>query len=285
MINAQIFRGVSIHASAREATPGLGFPRSSARVSIHASAREATSSTGSDARMESFNPRLREGGDLVVVDIRIVREMFQSTPPRGRRHLLTLLDAGSIEFQSTPPRGRRLPLLAFPIQDVPVSIHASAREATAGMSENFGTTGVSIHASAREATENYGNLENAILFQSTPPRGRRPPTGLPCGLSGGFNPRLREGGDKGNKMSQKIVLVSIHASAREATIFIFKIFNSLFVSIHASAREATWISSMPPRPRRFNPRLREGGDKGLRDAGLEGDVSIHASAREATTSI
>jgi len=100
-------------------------------VSIHASAREATRQArplcgGS----QSFNPRLREGGDVDLPDTSYARDLFQSTPPRGRRRnrrtrmLCNVLcfnprlrEGGDTPtrscghtwqtFQSTPPRGRR----------------------------------------------------------------------------------------------------------------------------------------------------------------------------------
>ncbi len=76
---------VSIHASAREATPRRIDSRHPQAVSIHASAREATWKTRSICCTGSFNPRLREGGDLLkTMDAQICYQ-FQSTPPRGRR--------------------------------------------------------------------------------------------------------------------------------------------------------------------------------------------------------
>ena len=86
--------------------------------------------------------------------------------------------------------------------------------------------------------------------------------------------------------TQPTVQISIHASAKEATLDEQKPFKVvLYISIHASAKEATfplyllWMGkrfqSTPPRRRRrkpvrcrkpmhchFNPRLREGGDNG-----------------------
>src|SRR5947199_34677 len=86
-------------------------------------------------------------------------------------------------------------------------------------------------------------LVNASLhlrFQSTPPRGRRLYVEL-----------ARDGGDR----------VSIHASAREATRTITDLPELVVVSIHASARDATRrATSTGSRRRRFNPRLRAGGD-------------------------
>ena len=57
-------------------------------------------------------------------------------------------------------------------------------------------------------------------------------------------------------------MISIHASAREATISYLRFRLSFKISIHASAREATYFgagtgSSLVD----FNPRLREGGDR------------------------
>ena len=77
--------------------------------------------------------------------------------------------------------------------------------------------------------------------------------------------------------------ISIHASAREATMHELQKRLYAYISIHASAREATTVY---PAARRacvnFNPRLREGGDSILlRKTGKDG-ISIHASAREAT---
>ena len=104
--------------------------------------------------------------------------------------------------------------------------------------------------------------------------------------SSSFNPRLREGGDSSHiPLLVRLLQVSIHASAREATIsqlrssHITKRFQSTpprgrrpvlilalsishTVSIHASAREATTRPSCARFPsKRFNPRLREGGDQ------------------------
>ena len=54
-----------------------------------------------------------------------------------------------------------------------------------------------------------------------------------------FNPRLREGGDTIDIGSNKLTVISIHASAREATKNDAIAFMAVHISIHASAREAT----------------------------------------------
>ena len=78
------------------------------------------------------------------------------------------------------------------------------------------------------------------MFQSTPPRGRRPPPLPVLRREKSFNPRLRVGGDfSGSKSCRTSSSVSIHASAWEAT-------PSVQSTVHG------WSC--------FNPRLRVGGD-------------------------
>ena len=78
-------------------------------ISIHASAKEATSAdTVAITLGTDFNPRLREGGDLYPFSIPPIIKIFQSTPPRRRRHTYTYDWKYRWGFQSTPPRRRRL---------------------------------------------------------------------------------------------------------------------------------------------------------------------------------
>ena len=280
-------RTVSIHASAREATSTEAHHAPRDLVSIHASAREATRRHRHRGHPHGcFNPRLRAGGDPARTTPSPGWASFNPRLRAGGDPSRSTRSAPAASFQSTPPRGRR------------------------------------------RVVRPRG--EPGERFQSTPPRGRRLPSCVvicrakwcfnprlraggdlpPSGSRvrrGGFNPRLRAGGDS-NPVSATDGprLVSIHASAREATPAHPRCAGSAGVSIHASAREATgdglrrscWYS-------RFNPRLRAGGDpilsaadlpsgvfqstppRGRRPGGLvarvrDAEVSIHASAREAT---
>ena len=54
-----------------------------------------------------------------------------------------------------------------------------------------------------------------------------------------FNPRLREGGDAVVGYSGFVYYISIHASAKEATVGDYYLKCRLNISIHASAKEAT----------------------------------------------
>ena len=121
------------------------------------------------------------------------------------------------------------------------------------------------------------------LFQSTPPRGRRQKDVLRIVRGYNFNPRLREGGDVLKAFSKVYDVISIHASAREAT------------PLKNKPDKSLKFQSTPPRGRRhkthltlrllcyFNPRLREGGDRPPALAADYQSISIHASAREATS--
>ena len=167
-----------------------------------------------------------------------------------------------------------------------ISIHASAREATCphvryglhflyfnprlregGDSVAFckaaSSCVISIHASAREATSRTFSLRP--ISHDFNPRLREGGDRLPLAIlleSCHFNPRLREGGDSCMPFScGSVPYISIHASAREATIFPHILRGGWRISIHASAREATCceeykentnpFQSTPPRGRRL----------------------------------
>ena len=172
------------------------------------------------------------------------------------------------------------------------------------------TSCVSIHASAREATRRLMCLySSAIVFQSTPPHGRRLrrhalPLAPRC-----FNPRLRTGGDRiGKAMNSWLIGFNprLRTGGDPVTLYPAELsaefqstpphgrrlkhlsvdFALFIVSIHASAREATrtdielvgdlMFQSTPPHGRRlFRPNSSQPGIA----------VSIHASAREATYSL
>ena len=78
-------------------------------------------------------------------------------------------------------------------------------------------------------------------------------------------------------------MISIHASAKEATEKILELAGIDDISIHASAKEATdTVIMVRITPTDFNPRLREGGDGRITSSAGLRTISIHASAKEAT---
>ncbi len=143
---------VSIHAPAWGATLLKQSRSSILAVSIHAPAWGATSSHMQRLSvMKCFNPRARVGRDFYRGLMGFIRSLFQSTRPRGARHLLSLLAS----LAST------------------VSIHAPAWGATP-----FSLTEVkpgefqsTRPRGARQLLASY--MKDNILFQSTRPRGAR----------------------------------------------------------------------------------------------------------------
>ncbi len=122
--------GISIHAPTRDATmlrnyflcPSLFQPTRPRRarpelvklatvdlvVSIHAPTRGATprSSVPID-RPTRFNPRAHAGRDNFEGTLSGSVKVFQSTRPRGARHLPSTILSNLLRFQSTRPRGAR----------------------------------------------------------------------------------------------------------------------------------------------------------------------------------
>ena len=214
---------VSIHASAREATVNTLAEGLRKLVSIHASAREATRAsldcwpfswmfqstpphgrrrvkTGMEPRMSCFNPRLRTGGDVYPNRKLTAPRSFNPRLRTGGDLTEGWTWLRNSRFQSTPPHGRRPQLPPAKMGEAVVSIHASAREATGALFQSgardtpFQST--PPHGRRRQAS---GHFQPPCQFQSTPPHGRRHFTIL----FESFDQR-----------------VSIHASAREATLSI-----------------------------------------------------------------
>ena len=110
------------------------------------------------------------------------------------------------------------------------------------------------------------------MFRSTPPRGRRPPPVAREAQTGGFDPRLRAGGDLHRRcagVSRR--QVSIHASAREATsadIYAHEHMSSFDPRLRAGGDPSSRSSS--PSWRSFDPRLRAGGDLACRMSAARG---------------
>ena len=166
----------------------------------------------------------------------------------------------------------------------PISIHASAKEATDECLAALNGTKFQSTPPRRRRHCLWNHFINFFLFQSTPPRRRRPGIACEAGIcrisihasakeatSPGtsrkvitvdFNPRLREGGDVDSEELDAVTEISIHASAKEATIIVGFQSGLIYISIHASAKEATGITSSvqyalefqstPPRRRRLH---------------------------------
>ena len=140
---------------------------------------------------------------------------------------------------------------------------------------------VSIHAPTRGATRISEGRGKRGRFQSTLPRGERPPMPRAKARSSSFNPRSHAGSDKRIIALLIREAVSIHAPTRGATIDRFSASRFRSVSIHAPTRGATALEILsvfvqavsihaPTRERaeqdqteehgRFNPRSHAGSD-------------------------
>ena len=235
---------VSIHASAREATRTPEPAGLRPGVSIHASAREATVNRRVSilraALFQSTPPHGRR--HLVVVAVAGLANVSIHASAREATNQLAA-KRGKVKFQSTPPHGRRRRTLRQTAQGRPVSIHASAREATGA-----GAATTSLLTLFQSTPPHGRRLPHARSLRQTGrfnPRLRTggdgpPPQDGTARISCfnprlrtggdypgkarrlqamGFNPRLRTGGDtRMRQMRDSEQKVSIHASAREATV-------------------------------------------------------------------
>ena len=155
-------------------------------ISIHAPARGATVSLVTrDSAHKHFNPRSREGSDNRLEAVWMKTEIFQSTLPRGERHLRREIQRQFIH--NFNPRSREGSDKAQHIQEtVQDNFNPRSREgsdlgnlvhvlAITIFSTHFLQVFIiSIRAPARGATVNVSIPLSPHLFQSALPRGERP---------------------------------------------------------------------------------------------------------------
>ncbi len=166
-------------------------------ISIHAPARGATVWREGTERIRCyFNPRSREGSDM-----------------GGCVSLKGSWDFNPRSREGSDPRRR------YSSPKLGISIHAPARGATWTTEQLTDLRYISIHAPARGATFVITFQTDCIGFQSTLPRGERPPSG---------------------RRSDSRPRISIHAPARGATHPKDSEYDILVISIHAPARGATY---------------------------------------------
>jgi len=167
---------VSIHAPAKGATAFLCF---AVIFILFQSTRPRRARLPEDILIgissSCFNPRAREGRDIIPYHGIVNSYVFQSTRPRRARLDVCRSKSCDAMFQSTRPRRARLTPGMIQIGILDVSIHAPAKGATPGSSKN---------------------CKYSLLFQSTRPRRARRRKALRnMTAPKGFNPRAREGRD------------------------------------------------------------------------------------------
>ena len=165
-----------------------------------------------------FNPRSREGSD-VIGSVLGGNTLFQSTLPRGERHIAAVYPLCTKKFQSTLPRGER----------------RFAPSPTLPWAEDF-------NPRSREGSDRMSNIMfgNFFRFQSTLPRGERHSSRIRYLISLRFQSTLPRGERRPMTISSgRNPGISIHAPARGATPRNFPEIPELVISIHAPARGAT----------------------------------------------
>ena len=254
-------RGVSIHASARDATIQAVQSPYVLQVSIHASARDATISARCTMPFSGFNPRVRAGRDKGVIARCVITHVSIHASARDATSSSRRRWARPRCFNPRVRAGRdkRYAML----QAVADCFNPRVR---AGRDEQYEQVWkecrVSIHASARDATWSR--------------RGRRQ-------RSLCFNPRVRAGRDHSYPRSAAPAMFqSTRPRGTRPLPPLLRLLRP--VSIHASARDATGFGSGCRGSPSFNPRVRAGRDEPLGLAHGVAVVSIHASARDATPS-
>ena len=165
----------------------------------------------------SFNPRLRVGGDADDSRHSDFGSRFQSTPPRGRRQVFRQPQGHDCRFQSTPPRGRRPRSTADSLSGV--SFNPRLRVGGDDDDKPSSFSGSSFNPRLRVGGDLFETLEGEGFARFNPRLrvgGDLPP--LPVlRKAKSFNPRLRVGGDVFHRYVNIVLVVSIHASAWEAT--------------------------------------------------------------------
>ena len=186
-----------------------------------------------------FNPRAREGRDVIFKDERVAslvsihapargatlyhycyesNKRFQSTRPRGARQS----DSVSCLFSTTRfnPRareGRDGP--AALLKDALVCFNPRAREGRDGRARFFVFSLLCFNPRAREGRDLTQASISGVLASFNPRarEGRDDAKQEINAVYAGFNPRAREGRDRAAEQTARGVRVSIHAPARGAT--------------------------------------------------------------------
>ena len=189
-----------------------------------------------------FNPRSREGSDGIQRHGSGCRENFNPRSREGSDLMLNILYFYDFLFQSSLPRGERPP---FPLFCLPVvsDFNPRSREGSDRDTPSYRWRCTNFNPRSREGSDLMLNILYFydFLFQSSLPRGERPPFPLFClPVVSDFNPRSREGSDTLPRSRFPSTVISILAPARGATACIIGMSDCpIVISILAPARGAT----------------------------------------------
>ena len=142
-----------------------------------------------------FNPRLREGGDIICIVGNSCIVNFNPRLREGGDKIDILFPPNKRYFNPRLREGGDVLWILLWILWITISIHASAKEATfplylLWMGKRFQST-----PPRRRRQWLVVYTDTSKEFQSTPPRRRRPDFLFFLHGHDYFNPRLREGGD------------------------------------------------------------------------------------------
>ena len=277
---------ISIHAPAKGATLLHIHYNKSCVISIHAPAKGATGAASSIPFAGGISIHApAKGATLLMLFMRLILTVFQSTLPRRERRCNISLHNIIKRFQSTLPRRERPPhSIVFTHR---ANFNPRSREgsdANICLGDNYGILHFNPRSREGSDAESGGQGSPGTHFN---PRSRegsdRQVYTFPL-LYHNFNPRSREGSDSCVARTTSRPRISIHAPAKGATLRTYPYkevtrFQSTLprrerrescradrgelqrISIHAPAKGATVDSCHNRRIRRyFNPRSREGSD-------------------------
>ena len=138
-------------------------------------------------------------------------------PPRGRRHTSAAVPFSASIFQSTPPQGRRL-------EDTPDCqrteyFNPRLRRGGDHSANLCADTSTYIYTRLRRGGDGRRKvlMGSWVNFNPRLRRGGDLPASTSSVESNYFNPRLRRGGDLRKFICNRHPVISIHASAGEAT--------------------------------------------------------------------
>ena len=134
---------------------------------------------------------------------------FQSTFPRGERHLCWLVAVKHIHFNPRSLVGNDY---------IPVGTYTIVE--------------ISIHVPSWGTTQCLANTRRMRLFQSTFPRGERRRRWICSTEEGNFNPRSLVGNDRRLRQDIRLLGISIHVPSWGTTRFYATVVENNVISIH-----------------------------------------------------
>ena len=191
---------ISIHAPAKGATGVISeWSRDNQFQSTLPRRERRYTRFTQDKAVDDFNPRSREGSDILLYCKEVCLWISIHAPAKGATAYLEQYTDFAV-----------------------ISIHAPAKGATIVASDSKSATIISIHAPAKGATLELDKLKSySRISIHAPAKGATGARAYLVSPRRDFNPRSREGSDRiGGHTTTKATTISIHAPAKGATPFL-----------------------------------------------------------------